>query len=744
MFDSTQRSFHRPAVIAGGLAVFTVYLAAMAPGIFWRDSMEFCLLGHQLDIGHPAGSPTFSLLSKALSFLPLASLAWRANLLSVLGALAAVFLLYRAAVAWLETLRFAAPVPARLFGAVAALGFAFSPAFWSWSEVAEVYSLQAAVLAGLLWMAALAYQAADDYRWPAAIGLLLGLSCGIHMVQILYAPAFGLALCVGSRWRLRWRGLLLMIGFFFLGFAVFAYLPVRSSTGLPYDYGNPETWDAFLAQITGRKYSGVIHHFPWQRIGFDLKSLFSHFWDQLNPVLAVGALIGLGVLAARAPRLALLVILIFFGHLYLYIKDWYRAFGYIPLFLLEALLGGLGLARLGQWATRRGKSGAAGLIAAAALLSAGVAVWGVGRNWAECDRHTHDLAQRHGNGVLASLPTGAILVGFQDALAYNMFYQQLIEKWRPDVRFIHRVWLAYPDELARRFPALRLADYDPNRPGDAQRMLLASAGPGGVYWDYGWETQPLIEPANLTPHGVIYRLAAEPWDGVQTAADRDLWRKYFLTVLNSPLVAPRGYDWTAQEIYSRAFHLRAKLQVDARRWPAAEAEAKLALHIRPDFAEYHSFLGLVYLAEKQYENALAEMDEALQLDSLCAPCYYYRGQLHAALKDRQGSLADYRRSFALQPANLDLAISLAHAYLINGMPAEALSVLAQHRRGNLNRRQWVENLVLTAATYRQLNRCGDVAATLYQLRRLEPGHPAIKRFGQDCGLPVEPTTTEGK
>lgn len=625
--DRHERMARRVTMTAAGLTVLLVYLAGMAPGLFWRDSMEFCFIGQQLDIGHPAGSPAFALLAKALSFLPLGSIAWRADWLSVLAGALAACLLVLATARWLARLALGDPWVRYLIGLGVAWSFAFSPSHWEWAEVAEVYSLQAAILAALLWLTAAVYDDSPDLRLVGLLGFLLGLSCGVHMVQILYAPAFGFIVVFGPRFRLRPRALMLLAGAFGLGFLVFTYLPLRSLTDLAYDHGNPETWSAFLGHITGRNYAEIIHRFPLGRIFHNAGLLPRHVWNELNPLLVLGALAGVVLLLRRAPRVLLFAALLVVGHAYLYIKDWWRPFGYIPIFLLSAWLGGLGLAWLWRllWKDRPLRRSLT--VALLLPVSLAMAAYGLTLHWSYCDRSSHDLAQRHGRGILSSLTPNAILVGYLDDVSYNVIYQQTVEKWRPDVRFVYRHWLPYPGELRRRFPDWNLGDYDPDRPLDAERMLHAQSPRIDVFWNYGWEDRPWIDTTHLEPHGLVYRLMPTPWEGGPKRWDEYWWRRCFQSILDSPLVAPRGYDWTARDIYSRHFALRAKLHAEARRWEAAEKEIDKALTIHPELAENHAYLAQIRLGQERPDAAEREALAALRLDAYCPVCLQVRDQV---------------------------------------------------------------------------------------------------------------------
>src|SRR5712692_10930990 len=84
--------------IAGAAGLFllasAVYIWGLAPTIYWYDSPEFVTTAYTLDISHPAGSPTYSLGAKLLTFLPLGSIALRVNAFSALAGALSVALLF--------------------------------------------------------------------------------------------------------------------------------------------------------------------------------------------------------------------------------------------------------------------------------------------------------------------------------------------------------------------------------------------------------------------------------------------------------------------------------------------------------------------------------------------------------------------------------------------------------------------------------------------------------------------------
>lgn len=128
------------------LLSLTLYLQTLAPSVaaLFDDSLEFPLVVHRLAIAHPTGYPLYTLLGKLLALGPWQNVAWAVNLLSALAGALTVCLVY------LLTRRV---VRRRLPALAAAVALAVSPIFWSQAVVAEVYTLNSAFVAALLWLA---------------------------------------------------------------------------------------------------------------------------------------------------------------------------------------------------------------------------------------------------------------------------------------------------------------------------------------------------------------------------------------------------------------------------------------------------------------------------------------------------------------------------------------------------------------------------------------------------------------
>ena len=128
--------------------------------------------------------------------LPLHDPAWRMNAFSALWGGVATGLVYLLA---LRMLRQAITNPwSRLLAVFAAFVFAVTPTYWSQATLAEVYTLNAALVAAILLGTVTWGQTGS--RWALYLtALLYGLSLAHHRTTLLYLPAIVAFLWLASR-----------------------------------------------------------------------------------------------------------------------------------------------------------------------------------------------------------------------------------------------------------------------------------------------------------------------------------------------------------------------------------------------------------------------------------------------------------------------------------------------------------------------------------------------------------------
>lgn len=171
---------------------------------FW-DCGEFIASATKLQVGHPPGAPLWSM--KARMFAVLAEtftgsteyIAFAVNVFSALCSSFSILFLFWSITALAKkiTLRSGELTSAHTWGImfsglIGALAFTFSDSFWFSAVEAEVYAASSLYTAAVFWLAlkwdANASKANAD-RYLILIAYLMGLSIGVHILNLLVIPA---------------------------------------------------------------------------------------------------------------------------------------------------------------------------------------------------------------------------------------------------------------------------------------------------------------------------------------------------------------------------------------------------------------------------------------------------------------------------------------------------------------------------------------------------------------------------
>ncbi|MEA4851995.1 MAG: DUF2723 domain-containing protein [Paludibacter sp.] len=180
----------------------TTYLITMEPTASFWDCGEFISTAFKLDVGHPPGAPFFMLTGRFFSLFASdpTQVALMINTLSALASAFTILFLFwtithlaRKVVAKSEEEYTLANVIGILgSGMVGALAYTFSDTFWFSAVEGEVYAYSSLFTAVVFW-AILKWENVADRpgsdRWLIFIGYLMGLSIGVHLLNLLAIPA---------------------------------------------------------------------------------------------------------------------------------------------------------------------------------------------------------------------------------------------------------------------------------------------------------------------------------------------------------------------------------------------------------------------------------------------------------------------------------------------------------------------------------------------------------------------------
>lgn len=182
------------------IASFT-YLATIEPTASFWDCGEFIASSYKLEVGHPPGNPVFQLIARFFTlFGGPEDAAMLVNVMSAMCSAFTIFFLYLTIVHLgrriVEKTRGAFDKSSAIAvlgaGVVGALAYTFSDTFWFSAVEAEVYAMSSLFTAVVFW-AMLKWEEEADRpyanRWIVLIAFLMGISIGVHLLNLLTIPA---------------------------------------------------------------------------------------------------------------------------------------------------------------------------------------------------------------------------------------------------------------------------------------------------------------------------------------------------------------------------------------------------------------------------------------------------------------------------------------------------------------------------------------------------------------------------
>ncbi|MEN8121706.1 MAG: DUF2723 domain-containing protein [Bacteroidota bacterium] len=188
-----------------GWLVFAIaaatYLLTVEPTVSFWDCGEFITSSYKLEVGHPPGAPFFMLMARFFSLFAadVTQVALMINSLSaIMSALTIAFLFWSIThIAKRIVGEDKALIPANAIaifssGLVGALAYTFSDTFWFSAVEGEVYATSSLFTALVFWAILKWENVADEKfanRWLIFIAYLMGLSIGVHLLNLLAIPA---------------------------------------------------------------------------------------------------------------------------------------------------------------------------------------------------------------------------------------------------------------------------------------------------------------------------------------------------------------------------------------------------------------------------------------------------------------------------------------------------------------------------------------------------------------------------
>ncbi|MGM0475354.1 MAG: glycosyltransferase family 117 protein, partial [Bacteroidota bacterium] len=178
-----------------------VYLMTMEPTASFWDCGEFIATAYKMEVGHPPGAPVYMILGRFFTLFAgdVTRVAITMNTLSAAASAFTILFLFWTISHLVKKFysKEDQQKPATLvtiFGSalVGSLAYTFTDSFWFSAAEAEVYSTSSLFTAVVFW-AILKWENIADRpganRWLILIAYLMGLSIGVHLLNLLTIPA---------------------------------------------------------------------------------------------------------------------------------------------------------------------------------------------------------------------------------------------------------------------------------------------------------------------------------------------------------------------------------------------------------------------------------------------------------------------------------------------------------------------------------------------------------------------------
>ena len=183
------------------LVAATVYCLTIEPTASFWDCPEFITSAYKLEVGHPPGAPFFMLTGNFFSLFAdsPATVARMVNIMSALMSAACILFLFwtithlvRKLIVKDDGMTTAKMVAIIGSGLVGALAYTFSDTFWFSAVEGEVYAYSSMFTALVFWLILKWEDNCDkphSDRWLILIAYMIGLSIGVHLLNLLCIPA---------------------------------------------------------------------------------------------------------------------------------------------------------------------------------------------------------------------------------------------------------------------------------------------------------------------------------------------------------------------------------------------------------------------------------------------------------------------------------------------------------------------------------------------------------------------------
>jgi len=199
-----------------------VYIITSEPTASFWDCGEYIATAYKLQVGHPPGAPLFQIIGRFFTLFAFGDTLLVARMINTMSALSSSFsilflfwsitMLARKLVKAENEINREQTMLVLGSGVVGALAYTFSDSFWFSAVEGEVYAMSSFFTAVVFW-AILKWERVADKphadRWIILIAYLIGLSIGVHLLNLLAIPAITFVYYYKKYPRVSYKGIVI-------------------------------------------------------------------------------------------------------------------------------------------------------------------------------------------------------------------------------------------------------------------------------------------------------------------------------------------------------------------------------------------------------------------------------------------------------------------------------------------------------------------------------------------------------
>ena len=246
------------------LIASAVYIMTSEPTMSFWDCGEYIATAYKLEVGHPPGAPLFQMMGRFFSLFAFGDITLVAQMVNAMSAIASGFtilflfwtitLITKKIVLKTGEINREKTMTIMMAGLIGSLVYTFTDSFWFSAVEGEVYAMSSFFTAIVVWAIFKWEEHSDEkhaYRWLILIAYLMGLSIGVHLLNLLAIPAITFVYYFKKYPHPNWKGILLTTLFSLFLLAVVMYLIIPwiirlaglfelffvNSIGLPFNSG---------------------------------------------------------------------------------------------------------------------------------------------------------------------------------------------------------------------------------------------------------------------------------------------------------------------------------------------------------------------------------------------------------------------------------------------------------------------------------------------------------------------------